>query len=102
MRSIQTPPTRSKLHPRGLVLVVGFGALAVVLTAVTGGVWAALLTINLALSPAIPWAVVVMALLLWLLWRYLGGAGWPRGTAEARRAYLRARRTSGRVFAWAL
>jgi membrane protease YdiL (CAAX protease family) len=43
-----------------------------------------------------------MALLLWLLWRYLGGAGWPRGTAEARRHYLRARRMPGQVFLWAV
>jgi membrane protease YdiL (CAAX protease family) len=84
------------------VLVVGFGALAFVLTAVVGGIWTALLTINLAMSPAIPWAVVVMTLLLWLLWRYLGGAGWPRGTAEARRQHLRARRVSSRVFTWAV
>jgi membrane protease YdiL (CAAX protease family) len=84
------------------VLVVGFGVLAIVLTAVAGGIWSALLIINLALSPAIPWAVVVMALLLWLLWRYLGGAGWPRGTAEARRQHLRARRVPRRVFMWAV
>jgi membrane protease YdiL (CAAX protease family) len=81
---------------------VGFGALAVVLTAVTGLVWSVLLTINLAVSPAIPWAVVVMAPLLWLLFRYLGGAGWPRSTAKARRHYLRARRVPGRVFLWAV
>jgi membrane protease YdiL (CAAX protease family) len=83
-------------------MAVWFGAVAVALTAVAGGVWSALLTLNLAMSPAIPWAVVVMALLLWLLWRYLGGAGWPRCTAEARRRYLRARRVPGRVFLWAV
>lgn len=98
----QKTPTRSGPPARRLVLVVGFGALAFVLTAVVGGIWSALLTINLATSPAIPWAVVVMTLLLWLLWRYLGGAGWPRGTAEARRQYLRARRVPGRVFMWAV
>jgi membrane protease YdiL (CAAX protease family) len=81
---------------------VGLGALAIVLTAVAGGIWSALLAINLATNPAIPWAVAVMAVLLWLLWRYLGGAGWPRGTAEARRQYLRARRVPGRVFTWAV
>ncbi|HEV2235468.1 MAG TPA: CPBP family intramembrane glutamic endopeptidase [Ktedonobacterales bacterium] len=98
----QTALTRSGPLSRRLVLVVGFAALAFVLTAVVGGIWSALLTINLATSPAIPWAVVVMALLLWLLWRYLGGAGWPRGTAEARRQHLRARRVAGRVFLWAV
>src|SRR6478672_1642213 len=98
----QTPPAHSRLLSHRLVLVVGFGALALVVTAVVGGIWTALLTLNLATSPAVPWAVVVMALLLWLLWRYLGGAGWPRGTAEARRHYLRARRMPGQVFLWAV
>jgi len=44
---------------------------AVVLTLVVNGVWAGLLSTNLAISPAIPWAVLVMALLLWGMWRYL-------------------------------
>jgi membrane protease YdiL (CAAX protease family) len=98
----QTLPTRTGTLSQRLVLIVGFGVMAFVLTAVVGGIWSALLTINLAISPAIPWALVVMALLLWLLWRYLGGAGWPRGTAEARRQYLRAGRLSRRVFIWAV
>jgi len=94
----QTQQNRSRLLLKALL----FAVMAVVLTAVVGGVWATLLAVNLATSPAIPWSVAVMALLLWLLWRYLGGAGWPRSTADARRRYLRARRTSGRVFAWAV
>jgi len=102
MVTSQTTPTRPGLLSRRLVLVVGFGALAIVVTAVVGGIWSALLSLNLATSPAVPWAVVVMALLLWLLWRYLGGSGWPRSTSEARHRYLRARRVSGRVFLWAV
>ena len=94
----QKAPTRFGPRARRLALIVGFGALAIVLTAVVGGIWSALLSVNLATSPAIPWAVAVMALLLWLMWRYLGGAGWPRSTAEARRRRLRARRTPRRVF----
>jgi membrane protease YdiL (CAAX protease family) len=94
----QTQQNRSRLLLKTLL----FAVMAIVLTAVTGGVWTALLSANLATSPAIPWSVAVMALLLWLLWRYLGGAGWPRSTADARRRYLRAKRTSGRVFAWAV
>src|SRR5438552_2855893 len=78
------------------------GLLAFVLTVVAGGVWTALLIGNVATSPAIPWAVVVMALLLWLMWQYLGGRWGPRSTAEARRRYLRARPVTGLVFAWAV
>jgi len=94
----QTQQNRSRLLLKALL----FAVMAIVLTAVTGGIWTALLSVNLTTSPAIPWSVAVMALLLWLLWRYLGGAGWPRSTADARRRYLRARRISGRVFAWAV
>lgn len=76
--------------------------MAFVVTAVVGGVWTGLLAINLATSPAVPWAVVVMAGILWLLWRYLGGAWRPRSTADARRRYLRARRVPGSLFAGAV
>src|SRR5690242_19695076 len=87
---------------RRIMIAVGFGALAFVVTAIVGGVWTALLAVNLATSPAIPWAVVVMAGILWLLWRYLGGAWLPRSTADARRERLRARRVPGSLFAGAV
>ena len=41
-----------------------------------------------------------MALLLWLMWSYLGGKGWPRSTSDARRRYLRANRRSARTYLW--
>jgi membrane protease YdiL (CAAX protease family) len=82
--------------------VVWSGILAFVLTVVAGGVWTVLLISNVATSPAIPWAVVVMALLLWLMWQYLGGKWGPQSTSEVRRRYLRAKPVSGQVFAWAV
>jgi uncharacterized protein len=59
------------------------------------------------LTNSIPWAaepifLAVGGLFLWAYWRYLGGAGWPRSTAESRRQNLRARGLSRRVWAWAL
>lgn len=105
MSNMSTTPkvsARTDLSRRRFALVMGFAVFAFVLTAVVGGVWTALLAANLATSPAIPWAAVVMAVLLWLLWRSLGGAGWPRSTAEARRQFLRARRVTGETFAWAV
>lgn len=104
----QAPQTLSSQNtpsgPRSgrLLLIVGFALLAFVLTAVAGGVWTVLLGVNLATTPAIPWSVVVMAALLWLLWRYLGGAGWPRRTSDARHRYLRARLVTGPVFRLAI
>jgi len=78
------------------------GGLALLLTVLTGGIWTALLLANLATTPAIPWAVAAMALVLWSLWSYLGGRWRPDRTGEARRRYLRARRVSGPIFTWAL
>ena len=66
------------------------------------GVWAALVVTNLKASPAIPWAVALMALFLWLGWKYASGDWRPRGTAAARRRYLRANRVPWRVFGWAV
>jgi hypothetical protein len=63
--------------------IVWTGAFAVVMTALVSGVWTGLLVVNLKVSPAIPWATVVMAGLLWLLWSYLGGLLGPQGADAA-------------------
>jgi membrane protease YdiL (CAAX protease family) len=81
--------------------VVGFGLLAFAITILAGGIWSGLVVANLKSSPAVPWSVPVMALLLWLAWSYLDGKGWPRSTSEARRRYLRANRKSGPTYLWA-
>jgi membrane protease YdiL (CAAX protease family) len=57
---------------------------------------------NLRYYPSVPWAVPLTAVYLWFFWRYLKGAGPPESTAEVRRKSLRAKRVSGRVWAWAL
>jgi membrane protease YdiL (CAAX protease family) len=79
---------------------IGFGFLAFAVTILAGGIWSALLIANLRSSPAVPWSVPVMALLLWLIWGYLGGKGWPRSTSDARRHHLRANRRSPRIYLW--
>src|SRR5476651_1809135 len=75
--------------------LVKLGAFALALTVMTGGIWSVLLVINLRTTPAIPWAVAVTALLLWLAWRTL------QSTPQRRRR-LRATRVPSPVFAWAL
>jgi membrane protease YdiL (CAAX protease family) len=82
--------------------IAAFGLLAFAITIVAGGIWSALLITNLRTTPAVPWSIPVMALLLWLIWNYLGGKGWPRSTSEARHRYLRANKRSGRIYLWAL
>ena len=81
--------------------VVGFGLLAFAITILAGGIWSGLVVANLQSTPAVPWSVPLMALLLWLAWSYLGGKGWPRSTSEARQRYLRAKRKSGPTYLWA-
>lgn len=74
--------------------------LAFLILAFGQGVWGALLFGNLATTPAIPWSVAVMAVVLWLMWQYLGGKWWPRSTSETRRLCLRANRVPGPAFVW--
>lgn len=84
-----------------ILMVVGSGILALLLTLFVQGIWSILLVTNLVSSPTIPWAVLVMALLLWLIWQYLNGRWWPASTSEARRRHLRARPIPQEVFIWA-
>jgi membrane protease YdiL (CAAX protease family) len=75
--------------------------LGLAITVFGAGVWATLATVNLQSTPGIPWSVPVMAVLLWLMWQYLGGRWWPRRTSASRRFCLRANPVPGSVFAWA-
>jgi membrane protease YdiL (CAAX protease family) len=87
----------------GGVLTVGWAAtLAFVITAYGQGLWGVLVATNLRTTPTFPWAVAVMAFLLWAMWQYLGGRWRPRSTSDARRVCLRARMVPRPVFGWAL
>jgi membrane protease YdiL (CAAX protease family) len=103
------PPMSPGASPEGLGMrsfltkigvVVLSGILAFLILAFTSAVWGALITSNIKRSPAVPWAVLVMALVLWLMWQYLAGKWWPRKTSEARRHYLRANWVSGELLGW--
>jgi membrane protease YdiL (CAAX protease family) len=63
--------------------------------------WMNLIVTNLHTSPAVPWSVPAMGLVLILMWWYLSGSGWPRATAGWRRRSLRARLVPAQVFALA-
>jgi membrane protease YdiL (CAAX protease family) len=86
----------------GFLRLLGIGVLALVLTTFVQGIWSAMLLINLQIRPAVPWAILAMAVLLWVMWQYAGGRWWPSATSRARRAYLRAHRVNARVFTTAL
>ena len=63
---------------------------------------AGLMLANLKLFPRIPWLLPATAVWLWLFWRWMNGAGWPRSTAEIRKRDLRARPLPARVWRWSL
>lgn len=57
---------------------------------------------NLRIFPRVPWAVPLIALYIWMFWRYMRGDGPPASTSAERRANLRANRLPGIIWAWAL
>lgn len=78
------------------------GVLAVLVTGAATGIWSGLLVTNLKLSPAIPWAVAPMALVLWLGWSVLGGPWGLPGVRPGRAARLRAEPLPAPVMVWAI
>lgn len=65
------------------------GVSAFLVAVLAGGVWSALLMANLATTPPLPWAPLVMAVILWVAWR------------AARRLPIRANRVPARELTWA-
>jgi len=84
------------------IKLLGFALACLVLTLLPGGLWSALLAVNLKTGIALPWAVPAASVLLWLGWRYAGGHGRPARTADARRLYRRANPVAGTVWRAAL
>lgn len=80
----------------------GFALACLALTLLAGGLWSALLAANLRTGIALPWAVPVAAVLLWLGWSYVGGHGPPDHTSAVRRSYRRAYSISAAVWGAAL
>lgn len=91
---------RSFLDRTRTIVMAAMAALLIL--TVGQGLWGTLAFVNLKTTPWIPWSVLVMAPLLWLLWQYLGGKGLPQSTSQKRREYLRAKRVPARIFAWSL
>lgn len=87
---------------RKTLAVAWAGVLGFVILVFGAGVWSALVSINLNVSPGIPWAVPAMSVVLVLMCVYLAGKGWPRGTAQARSLCLRARLVPAPIFGWSV
>ena len=87
-------------HKIGIVLWAAILGFAIAL--IPQGLWSAPVVANLRTGAAIPWAVPIMAILLWLMLQYLSGRWAPRRTSDARRNSLRLRRISMQAFTWAV
>lgn len=76
--------------------------LAVAVTGPPTLIWGILVTANLTSATRFPWSAAVMAVFLVFYWNFLRGWGWPRSSAAARRAGLRADPISSSVWRWSL
>jgi hypothetical protein len=84
---------------RALVVSGGIG---LAITFVPQGIWSALIASNLRLTPRVPWAVLVMTVMLAIAGRYLRGR-WPKSrTSGTRRGLLRPTAVPRRVLLTAL
>lgn len=81
---------------------LGLAAAASLAVASLGSLtWGPLLIANTRFFRAVPWSVAVEGIVLFLVWKYLGGSGWPRKTSSARRELLRAQVVPPASFLWA-
>lgn len=83
-----------------VTILAALSALAI--TAVGQGAWGGLVTLNLALTPDLPWSAVVMAAILCLLFLAASGRTPPKSNAAARAALTPFGRVSVRAWIWSL
>lgn len=77
-------------------------ALSFAITAIGQGLWGVMAIVNVKLTPALPWAAIVMPLVLAALGLFLAGRGWPQRGADARRALVPLAPVSRRAWTWSL
>jgi membrane protease YdiL (CAAX protease family) len=83
---------------------VVFAALAIsfAITAIGQGLWGAMASANVKLTPALPWAAVVMPVVLAGLGLFLAGRTRPRWGAASRRALVPLGPVSSQAWIWAV
>jgi membrane protease YdiL (CAAX protease family) len=84
----------------GLIGLAGLSAFAI--TAVGQTLWGVMAIANVKLTPAFPWAALVMPFVLAGLVAFLAGRGWPAKGAEARRKFVPLAPVSRRAWIWSL
>jgi len=84
----------------GAVVIAALAACAILL--VGQALWSVMIVANLRLTPAIPWSVAVMPVILAGLVLFLAGRGRPRWGADARRALVPLAPVSRAAWVWSL
>jgi membrane protease YdiL (CAAX protease family) len=87
---------------RNLRQIAIAAAVALAITAVGQGLWGVMVMVNVKLTPALPWAPPLMALVLAALVAFLTGRSWPRRGAAARRALVPLAPVSAIAWTWSL
>jgi len=81
---------------------LGFSVLSLTLVGGTSAIWGALVIGNTRTTPSIPWSLPLLFVMLWLVWQYLSGRGWPATTSRSRKLLLRANPVSREALAWSI
>jgi membrane protease YdiL (CAAX protease family) len=91
---------RNTLKQAGVVLAALAASFAI--TSIGQGIWGVMAIVNVRLTPALPWAAIVMPAILAGLVLFLSGRGWPRWGAGARRALVPLAPVSRGAWGWSL
>ena len=91
---------RKLVQNSGLIGLAGLAAFAI--TAVGQTLWGLMVIANVKLTPAFPWAALVMPFVLAALVAFLAGRGWPAKGAAARRKLVPLARVSAKAWTWSL
>ncbi len=92
---------RSEILRNRIFALARTALVALAIAFVPQGIWSALIAVNLRIGPTIPWAVVVMAVLLSVVARYLASRRGPAGTSGTRHRPPRAGIVSPSLLMWA-
>ena len=89
--AVRDPRTNRSVSIRSLVALARTLLVALAITFVPQGIWSALIALNLRTTPRIPWAVILVAVVVWLISRHVNVWEPPSDSSEAKRYPLRAR-----------
>ncbi|HEY1928289.1 MAG TPA: type II CAAX endopeptidase family protein [Caulobacteraceae bacterium] len=91
-----------RLLLRRITTVALAALVAFAITAIGQALWGVMVSVNLKVSPAIPWAALMMPFVLAGLVAFLAGRSWPHWGADARRALVPLAPVPAQAWIWAI